>query len=101
MYICHSPSNKATKKATKAIQKCASTRRRVSLSNTAQPPSARGLAHEFGLLDDPHLRPHGRMPDPAVLVAGHDVFAGLLELRAEIRDVAGQEHQVDVALGDR
>src|SRR5713226_3049254 len=50
-------------------------------------------------LDD-DLAAHGVVRDPAVLVAGDEVLAQAVEVRAHARNLSGDQHDVDVDAGN-
>ena len=58
-----------------------------------------GPLHERVAIDDLHVRPHALMARAAILVARHEVVAGLREGRAEGGDVARLDHRVEVRVG--
>src|ERR1044071_9749387 len=84
----------ATAKAANATQKCASTRRLAR--NTAQPFSPCALGAEFVRREHSYARPHPLMARAAILVARHQVLAGIAEGGREGRDEPRDEHRVGV-----
>src|SRR6185369_14821825 len=96
--ICHSPSTRAATKATKAIQKCASTSRLAR--NTAHPLPALCFGQKYFSRQHLNAPPHCPMPRSAVLMARHQALAGLVESGGEGGDEAGDQHHVRVGLVD-
>src|SRR5437899_13060621 len=71
----------ASRKPAKATQKCASTS--FLARNTADPFSAARPREELIGGDDLHPRPHRLVAGAAVLVARHEVLAGLAKRHGE------------------
>src|SRR5437764_15445520 len=84
-------------KAAKATQKCA--RQSFSVLRTDIPSVGSRL--ELVLRHDLHCRPHFAVSQPAIFVAGHKQVAGLFEDRVYLRDIAGNDHSIDVSYGDQ
>src|SRR6478735_2918895 len=94
MYICHSPSTIAPRKATNATQKWARTS--FLALNTAEPFAAAGPGQELLGRQHLHAAPHRLVAGAAVFVARHQLLAGSLERRGEGGDEARDEHRVGV-----
>src|SRR5206468_3653569 len=95
----NSPSVLPPKRAVMATAKCAAVRR-FSGANAVVPPGAVTMrAPPVSSLDD-DLAPHGVVREAAVLVADHRVLARAVEPACHARDLARQNHDVDVGLVD-
>src|SRR5215831_8581259 len=98
MYICQAPSTSAPAKPTNATQKWARTS--LLARDTAEPFSRARSRQELVARQHLHVRPHRLVAGAAVLVARHQVLAGLRERRREGRDEAGDDHRVGVGGAD-
>src|SRR5215216_2458675 len=85
----------AARKAAKATQKWA--RQSRSALRTGNPPLRIRL--HLIVRNDLHRGPHFAVPEPAIFVAGHQEVPGLLEFVMHLRDVARDDHRVDVGPG--
>src|SRR5580765_7729086 len=88
----------AATKATKATQKCASTSRLAR--NTAHPLPTLCLGKKHFGRQHLNASPHCPVPRSAILMAGHQALAGLVESGGEGGDEARDQHHVRVGLVD-
>src|SRR3954468_18803356 len=94
MYICHSPSRIAPRKAMNATHRGDRTSRLAR--NTVQPLDAARFGQELLRWEHLHPCPHTFVPHAAIFVTGHEVLTRSVECRREGRDEAGHQHRIGV-----
>src|ERR1051325_9331197 len=83
-HICQVPSRHATRNAANATQKCA--RQSRSALRTGNPPVRSRL--ELIFAHHLHVGPHLAVPEPAILMAGHEQAFAAGELGMHLSDEA-------------